>query len=246
MKTVVDFKKAGLVFVSGDKVHEKTGCGTSKGEDLMSCTIKHMCDDDFISIGENYAHKDWTIHSLAWRTNTGEKPSFSGLIEFTYNGEGCEMQECRHPDNINWSIVKKWRPSLNQQSIQTETPEEKEVFDSMKETKPAFTQATMDDGELPPVGSEFEMYMYLANANKWVKCYAVGYTKDLKHLVIHDDEDGLHFVSKERCCMSFRPIDNRTPKQKVVDEMFEDAEVRGSKGAFERLYDAGYRKIKDA
>lgn len=36
--------------------------------------------------------------------------------------------------------------------------------------------------------------------------------------------------------------DPRTPKQKAVDQMLEDAEGKGLKSALERLYDKGYRK----
>lgn len=120
MKTVKDFEDAGLEFVNGD-----TGG-----------TYQITCEEVF---NRSNAWNNDTPTSFAWRTNNGEKPSFIGLIEFTYNGEGCEMQECRPSSNINWSLVKKWRPSLNQQSIKTETPEEKEIFEAMEENKRSAT-----------------------------------------------------------------------------------------------------------
>ncbi|MBP6517881.1 hypothetical protein [Shewanella sp.] len=106
MKTVGEFKKAGLVFVNGDVYCHK------------GSTLKMLADGITLKWFERDAKAlNATIMGFAWRENTGVKPKFSGDIEFTFNGEGCEMQEVRSANNINWSIVKKWRPSLNQSSV---------------------------------------------------------------------------------------------------------------------------------
>ena len=111
MKTVGYYKRAGLEFVCGDKVDDSAD---NIGLDIipLSEDMAERCNEG------KHGFYLAPVGEFAWRTNTGKKPSFSGLIEFTYNGEGCEMQECRQPDNINWSIVKKWRPALNQSTIQ--------------------------------------------------------------------------------------------------------------------------------
>lgn len=100
MKTVGEFKDAGLVFVKGDKCY-KDG---SSGDEFH----RHWYEAPKM-------YRDQVISEFAWRENTGVKPEFMGLIEFTFDREGYEeMHEVRGTSNINWSIVKKWRPSLNQ------------------------------------------------------------------------------------------------------------------------------------
>jgi hypothetical protein len=100
MKTVGEFLNAGLEFVKDDKCYKN---GSSGDE----------CHRHWYEAPKMY--RDQVISEFAWLENTGVKPEFMGLIEFTFDREGYEeMHEVRGTSNINWSIVKKWRPSLNQ------------------------------------------------------------------------------------------------------------------------------------
>jgi len=228
MKTVGDFYNAGLEFVMGDE------CDGSDGQIFSKKWVEYSNenDADFVNC---------TPTKFAWRTNTGEKPSFSGLIEFTYNGEGCEMQEFRHSNNINWSIVKKWRPSLNQSTIQTETPEEKEAFEAMTESKPVFTQAMADASELPPVGSEFLITVA-------VDCFeeALMIAKH-DHLAWVRFKDGSDEILNSSVWLT-KPI--KSEREKAIDEMQEVVCSQGflakmdvSFGIAEEIYNANYRKL---
>lgn len=139
MKTVGEFKRAGGKLTLGDKV-SPNGDWDLKDEDL--------------------------IKSFAWRTNTGVKPEFKGVIQVQYRDGESEVWE--HPNNIpRWfnydcangncydDDIIKWRPHLP--SIQTETPEEKAALDKIDAhvsdaSKPVYTQAMCDAGERPSVG----------------------------------------------------------------------------------------------
>ena len=69
MKTIKNFKDAGLVFVIGDKVDGVTGDPDSIPLDLA---FRHATPHDV-----------WTIRGFAWRANAGEKPSFKGMVAIT-------------------------------------------------------------------------------------------------------------------------------------------------------------------
>ena len=136
MKTVGELKKAGAVFIVGD-------CATYKGSgndriEMNELGIEHM------NQGFN---GDWLAVEFAWRTNTGERPSFDGLIEAEWSDGDKEMV---YADQVaNWgvnlevdSFVTAWRPSLNQGK----------KVEPKKVSKPTYTKAMADAGELPPVG----------------------------------------------------------------------------------------------
>ncbi len=112
METVGDFKKAKLKFVVGDVI--KNQFPDSK------IIVGTHCSVGMLDVGINAGH---IVASFADRKNTGVKPEFEGVIEYTFNGEGCEMREVRHTRNINWAIVKEWRPHLP--VVKTKTPEAK-------------------------------------------------------------------------------------------------------------------------
>lgn len=94
----------------------------------------------------------------------------------------------------------KWRPLLDQSDSKVGEP-----------TKPVFTQAMADVGELPPVGSEcflclsFDTYKakitYLGDG---VGCF----------INLADNKEFTFSVLNAE----FKPLDTRTPKQKAVDE----------------------------
>jgi hypothetical protein len=107
MKTVGDYKKAGLVFVEGDS--NRTICGSvhlsplgEDGASFMNSERKDLNHDN-----------SYIPTEFAWRTNTGEKPSFDGLIE--YRKVDCKEERMVHSEAINWESENiEWRPSLNQ------------------------------------------------------------------------------------------------------------------------------------
>lgn len=112
MKTVKDYLDLGLAFVDSDKLLSISNDKDSKEVCMSGLCIAHQryCDGFRGGNAIFFYASEWTPSSFAWRDNDGVKPEYKGLIEFTYNGEGCEMQEFRGADSINWSIVKKWRP----------------------------------------------------------------------------------------------------------------------------------------
>jgi len=236
MKTVGDFKKAGLVFVKGDNTIESDGSSS-----------KDYIDFDYDgSFNKNNYFDCSPIESFAWRENAGVNPEFKGLIEFTFNGEGCEMQEVRNANNINWAIVKKWRPSLNQPK---RSPYDVDAHVSGEKVKPVFTQEMADAGELPPAGSVF-LYCNLRNpkASDWREVESK-YTDD--DCMFFKGKSGVRgFVSKEDMAYPIcKPIDTRTPKQKAVDEMVSIAIDSSDDIAKSIIYEAcvklvsaGYRK----
>jgi len=165
------------------------------------------------------------VMSFAWRTYAGAKPNFNGDIEFTFNGEGCEMQDARSANNINWSIVKKWRPLLDKSAVKPVNGAAVKPSDD----KPVFTQAMADAGEVAAIGS-------------------VVHTEFVSGIVITDCDKNECLVVKGNGCYcvihyeDIKPIDTRTPKQKAVDSMKELLDGKWCSEYAEILYDAGYRR----
>lgn len=105
MKTVGEFKDAGLVFVNGD--------GFINGES----TKLVLTDANSVCIASHAI-----VHSFAWRENTGVKPEFMGLIEVELK-DGTVMHP-KKSSELMWALklsgfseprsITKWRPSLNQ------------------------------------------------------------------------------------------------------------------------------------
>lgn len=135
MKTVGYYKRAGLEFICGDKVDDSAD---NIGIDIipLSEDMAERCNEG------KHGFYLAPVGEFAWRTNTGEKPSFSGLIEW----DGLTgARYINRVDELIWdNDIVKWRPSLNQSTTQTETPQEKEAFEAMTESKPVFTQAMAD------------------------------------------------------------------------------------------------------
>tara|TARA_R110000851_G_scaffold87274_2_gene190326 strand:- start:3000 stop:3722 length:723 start_codon:yes stop_codon:yes gene_type:complete len=149
MKTVKDFRDAGLVFVIGDMFN-----------DLSSITPVDTC----------------TIRAFVWRENTGEKPSFKGNIDIITSGESAytgPSTSFRWDASDSKHSIIKWRPTL----IQSRTPEKFNVkcgarpisytrkeelhpdfiaaLVKLKIKEPVFTQEMSDNGEMPKVGMIF-------------------------------------------------------------------------------------------
>jgi hypothetical protein len=169
MKTVRDFKDSGLVFVSDDIVGGLSG-------DHCSVPVKML-----VPQGSMKPLDAWAIREFAWRANTGEKPSFKGMVDVV------TRDDCAHTGpstEFLWDAIDskhsiiKWRPTL-MQATETETQEEKMkcarllkerhgVIFKLKEElhpdfiaalvrlkEPVFTQEMSDKKELPPIGSYF-------------------------------------------------------------------------------------------
>lgn len=109
MKTVGEFKKAGLVFVNGDVYCHK------------GSTLKMLADGITLRWFELDAKAlNATIMGFAWRENTGVKPEFGGLVEWVGDSGAVYVNR---PDELIWSdkCIAKWRPSLNQPSLSVES-----------------------------------------------------------------------------------------------------------------------------
>ena len=241
MNTVKEFNKAGLEFVARD---------TLKGSLNQNIEAKgHLLalNDSSLSRSDGAL----TVQLFAWRTNTGVNPGFNGLIDYEVEGGGFFTMSCKSVDfsaaSPSGFQVIRWRPHLEKSSEVTAeevaalAPSVSDEFNQQNvypDAKPVFTQAMADKGELPPVESEC---MVVVDSTGIFKRYEVMYISNSGAMVLRRVESGIDLVVDIDSC-EFKPIDTRTDKEKAVDQMFEDAEVQGSKGAFERLYAKGYRK----
>ena len=242
MKTVKEFKDAGLVFVNNDII----GCVTSD-TDSGGITI-----GDATGNGELPIHNAWNVREFAWRENTGEKSAFIGAVEcvseFNHKGETNMTKLVWNPN------IKKWRPSLVEPlEILPETPEEKEaldkifgadsapvgcpvrsdaetakqMLDGLDKLKPVYTQAMADNGERAPAGSvvmvgdtHYELIKYVVRGNiKFPLCVEV---VGMSSYMFNADE--------------LKPIYTRTSKEKAIDNlMFYGDQTQTKKKAAQTL-----------
>ena len=168
MKTVKDFKDAGLEIISGDMVHGHTNNPRSaaiKITDLMTHSPA--------------PREEWTIAEFAWRENAGVKPDFSGMIDAITSG-GDDHTELSK--DFDWVVsdskhsITKWRPSLDQSKpIQTETPEEKEALDEMFKRDISKGSELAEDTSKPVTvtheGNVYEIgkpYLFSDTGKNWV------------------------------------------------------------------------------
>jgi hypothetical protein len=198
MKTVKDFKDAGLVFAEGDIMQ-----GNAENQSLENSCLRGLMEINSrlpVRITDQ-----WIVNSFAWRKNTGVKPDFDGEIEWT--GKSVLALYEINIGKLKWGpTVHKWRPLLNQPgTVQTETNEEKEFFDKCKDKdgifykgfsaqefldkcnatpdlEPVFTQEMSDNGELPPIDSYF--------MHKGKKVQTISTTKEISGVVTYLTEDG--------------------------------------------------------
>jgi hypothetical protein len=134
MRTVKEFKDAGLVIIGADLIHGHTG-----NADSVPLKVIELIG----MLGKIY--DEWTIAEFAWRENTQvhTKPTFNGDIEWSNNHSLINLEKSKMT-MINWnSNIVKWRPLLNQSDpIQTETEEEKEALDQMCKPSPEWPDIT--------------------------------------------------------------------------------------------------------
>lgn len=184
--------------------------------------------------GDVHMNKD-----MAYGSNNEAKTDHESIISFAWRPLNTLPDNPKFKYELGNQMLL-WRPLLDQS--QTETKEEKEVFDKMKpyefdahvsSEKPVFTQAMADAGELPPVGSEVN---YIQSDGLVI----AGPDCNDAFIILDDGEfEIVHYAH-------LKPIDTRTPKQKAVDELtlcILSAPVTiDSIGMAKMLYDAGYRK----
>lgn len=127
MKTVGDFKKAGLVFVGDDKLRSETNNHDSDEICMSRCWLGHGIYRGFLEVSDCYfANKEWVISSFAWRENTGVKPEFGGLVEWVGSSD---FIYANRSDELIWSesSITKWRPILNKPSVAEYETKESEI-----------------------------------------------------------------------------------------------------------------------
>ena len=238
MKTIKDFKDAGLVFVKGD-----SGSGFTVG-DAEGFNLDNIWD---------YLKPE----SFAWRTNTGVKPEFDGVVEVEVRNGGLGVA---HPNSLQWGVnimdisspidIIKWRPHLPKVEDKPKSPYD--VGAHVSETKPAFTQA-MDDIE---TGFKLEFDKDINGEFDWLHGEIYGWEVGDQLEVIHKTENH----HGEPCCIvlncqsdvlttaaisdaSF--FDTRTDSEKAIEEMVECLGLKGDNvvglNIAKRLYAAGYR-----
>lgn len=245
MKTVGDFKQAGLVFVGDDKLRSETNNHDSDEICMSRCWLGHGIYRGFLEVSDCYfANKEWVISSFAWRENTGVKPEFKGLIDVLVGDDkNSEQFNCINARDLVWdtnplSRVIKWRPSLNQPQ---QWPDNSRIdiigqngndgmhYDNTAQQvealavndKPIFTQAMADNG-----GFESGQKVYVAQINTlagiaekryFVEQFWCGSGHQREYLSL-----GILFGSKEqaeRKCKSLLGIDTRTDRQKMHEQI---------------------------
>jgi S-methylmethionine-dependent homocysteine/selenocysteine methylase len=105
-----------------------------------------------------------------------------------------------------------------------------------------------DKGELPPAGTECEFHFW---KSKWVKATIPAIVQDAHgdFFAIAQMADGFSFSSD---VSKFRPIKSERDKaiESISNVIFESAEIiagisfKSAKDVAGKLYDAGYRKVK--
>jgi hypothetical protein len=233
MTTVKEFKDLGLTPVIGD---EYTFMDYKNAESFKSImgeddswagqlqTDRGIYDDEQLSM--------LTPLSFAWRTNTGVKPAFTGLIEVKLrSGRLVAPSEIiNQGGRVVWDLdgdqcdIVEWRPLLEQQKQSAYDVDahvsvakggvipnnilgqmhEVDKRETLTPTKPVFTQEMADAGERVKVGMLF-------------KTGAGRYTA----LLVSDgqvvfEHESLGFIAERHAFV--HPVDLRTPKQKAVDE----------------------------
>jgi len=263
MKTVGEFKKAGLVFVNGDVYCHK------------GSTLKMLADGITLKWFERDAKAlNATIMGFAWRENTGVKPEFSGAIDViteSWDSGDCHSKT-HYASTLNWSNhclnkVIKWRPSLNHPSAAKpdtkQSAEEKRMdiigqngndglhYDNTAQQvealavndKPIFTQAMADAGELPPVGSKvlFDGDSCFEFHSEYEQGLVDG---GVVEIISHFDSGAGNVAAFLFDCNDgrsvscgnntcFKPIDTRTDREKAINEMASLISLRTRDGAKE-------------
>lgn len=241
MKTVGEFLNAGLEFVKDDKCY-KNG---SSGDEFH----RHWHEAPRM-------YSDQVVSKFAWRENTGVKPEFMGLIDVKFS-TGAALSGY-DKNLLGWNKtgaalpIIEWRPSLNQHQKWPDnsridligqngndglhynnTAQQVEALDV--NNKPIFTQAMACAGEFPLIGAKC-VYVFMENGSEYTGSIAA-----IDGNVIWFKLDGGGY----KTCFGvhkFKAVDNRTDREKAIDEMLELDLWATDREFLEAIYDAGYRK----
>lgn len=253
MKTVGEFRKNGAKFIIGDKFICDTGAEVILNEVGIINANNGACDS-------------WLLLDLAWRENTGVKPDFKGLVDVEFSK--FLIIKSYEIDLIQFNLddtqpVGRWRPSLSQPEKKEwpdncridsigqngndglhydNTPNQVEALAVNAPSKPVFTQAMADAGEMPPVGSEF-MFSRLADPrhNDFTVCTALFNDWGVLFYRVTDSRyEGGHGFAKIGCG-HFKALDTRTGKEKAIDEVI-GAWPMADKSTIEVMLHMGYQK----
>ena len=211
MKTVGDYKEAGLDVLVGDKYEYTAQLGgfgvvESVGSEIIDGTLEEFTVDWF--------YENVTITEFVWRTNTGEKPSFDGLIEYETIMGVVYVEFASIVDfSARWDgklVTSKWRPSLNQGG----------QVEPKKVTKPTYNKAMQEAGELPPVGCE-----YLDEDGQL--CLCIGYSSEkgfvVGQMVEHPSSNGYPPIStSEKTCVKPIQTEREIAIDSTVDKLLHD------------------------
>ena len=110
MKTVKEFKDAGLVFVDGD-----TRTSWVEGHGDVQMTGKLLPN-----LVANNSVLSERVTKFAWRDNTGENLGFNGRIEIKMGNDTIENVQCSYLTVLSRMYVA-WRPYLEVEEVKEET-----------------------------------------------------------------------------------------------------------------------------
>ena len=109
--------------------------------------------------------------------------------------------------------------------------------------KPIYTQEMCDNGELPSVGMECLIKKSHQSDTEFNEGFIIGFSKDREWLVFSDYLDNLEQHNINNGIYRFKPIDNRTPKEKAVaDLMDEQASLIGNIAYMKKSFGIAYDK----
>lgn len=106
-------------------------------------------------------------------------------------------------------------------------------------SKPEVDNSWYERGELPPVG--VYCHGHVTQEDKWIQIEVIAHREG--HVLGWANGEKRGFSANNVKC--FRPL--RTEREKAIDELASVSGIRARDGAreiAERIYDAGYRKVK--
>ena len=181
-----------------------------------------------------------TSDLTTWKTNhaymvKAYQESLSNKLTGTLGGEGgtgvLEWPSSGHQENIHPGVEQAHHVALQTEALGDNptldlvvNPDVKsfdEISDNIEaaieRSKPVFTQAQSDAGELPMVGSEF--MCSLGHVDDYTRSYAVGLDGSGQWLVIQDSYDNLFMHNIENGVYKFKPL--KSDAKNLFDEMID-------------------------
>jgi hypothetical protein len=123
MKTVKEFKDAGLVFVEGDEFYYEgdraTFLNIVPSGKMFQGQVKVEYPDGGTGVHDvDNLEEDMPVTKFAWRTNTGERPSFKGEVEVELRSGRASRARI---SGFGWWLdgddtdIIKWRPVISEE-----------------------------------------------------------------------------------------------------------------------------------